>query len=117
VGMMLPNAEKALVAKEKITEYLLSSSHGAGGGKARFFLGFGFKLEEWTLLSDTLIRHAMVNEVVTEEQTIFGKKYIIEGSLETPTGEKPEIRTVWFIGSDESVPRFITAYPRRRSRL
>ena len=112
--MRLPNAEKALVSKEKITAYLLSSAHGAGGGKARFFLRFGFTTEEWSVLADTLITHAVVNEVKIEEQTIFGKKYIIEGSMETPTGEKPVIRTIWFIGCDEFVPRFITAYPRRR---
>jgi hypothetical protein len=115
--MKLPNAEKALVPKEKITAYLLSSAHSSGGAKARFFLRFGFTLEDWIVLSEALRTHAAVNEVKIEEQTIFGKKYIIEGNMETPTGENPVIRTVWFIERDEFVPRFITAYPLRRAPL
>jgi hypothetical protein len=43
--MRLPNAEFAVVEREKITEYLLNPEHRYGLSKARFFAGFGFTLE------------------------------------------------------------------------
>ena len=43
----LPNAHRAEVAKTKVVDYLLSIWHPRGRAKARFFLGFGFDLDEW----------------------------------------------------------------------
>jgi len=40
--MKLPNAADTIVAKEKITAYLLSPTHPQGGGKANFFSALGF---------------------------------------------------------------------------
>jgi len=56
--MKLPNCELATVPEEKITRYLLNPAHPAGGSKAVFFLRFGFKIEEWRLLAEALLRHA-----------------------------------------------------------
>lgn len=109
--MRLPSVEKAAVPKEKITEYLLSREHWAGRSKARFFLRLGFRPRAWRKLADTLLEHAAANEVENVEKTIFGEKYIIEGEIETPSGKRPVVRAVWFIGRGESDPRFVTAYP------
>jgi len=43
--MKLPNHEKAVVPKAKITDYLLSLSHRDGCSKAKFFMLFGFSPE------------------------------------------------------------------------
>ena len=40
-----------------------------------------------------------------------GVTYIVEGPLETPSGRKPRIRTVWLVETGQLAPRFITAYP------
>jgi hypothetical protein len=45
--MKLPNAENAVVEREKITDYLLNPSHRYGSSKARFFASFGYRSEEW----------------------------------------------------------------------
>jgi hypothetical protein len=42
--MRLPNADDAVVPREKIQDYLLDLGHPIGGGKALFFLSFGFRL-------------------------------------------------------------------------
>jgi hypothetical protein len=42
----LPNADQARVEREKITEYLLSTSHPDGRSKAEFFSRFGFRVDE-----------------------------------------------------------------------
>jgi len=38
----LPNAERALVERGKLVDYLLDLEHADGGPKARFFMAFGF---------------------------------------------------------------------------
>jgi len=40
--MKLPNAERAVVDREKIEEYVLNAAHPDNGGKAAFFLALGF---------------------------------------------------------------------------
>ena len=48
--MNLPNAERAVVKLEKLTEYSLNPAHGKGGHKAHVFasaLGITVKDAEW----------------------------------------------------------------------
>ena len=49
--MLLPNREHARVDRAKITDYLLSTSHPDGYGKAVFFMRLGFRLAEWEMLA------------------------------------------------------------------
>ncbi len=43
--MQLPHAGEAIVPRGKVENYLLDLAHPIGGGKARFFLRFGFRRE------------------------------------------------------------------------
>ena len=107
----LPNAERALVPRQKLTDYLLSSSHPVGKAKAAFFRAEGFDSAAWPLLADALRRHAEGCPLAKTEETAFGTRYTVEGPLETPTGDAAPIRSVWFIEEGEAVPRLVTAYP------
>src|ERR1700689_2822581 len=98
--MNLPNAERAAVPSRKITQYLLSTSHGDGKHKAEFFRSFGFKLEEWEEFASALLNHARHNEVVEIVPTPFGQNYVIEGTLPTPDGRSPKVRVIWFIAKN-----------------
>ena len=109
--MKLPNLEEAVVPEEKIVLYLLNLGHHKGGGKAKFFLQFGFSIAQWEDLADALFVHAQSYEVVKTEQTKFGIRYVIEGELETPIRRKPHVRVVWFISTDSPQPHLVTAYP------
>lgn len=109
--MKLPNYEKAVVPKAKITDYLLSLSHRDGCSKARFFMRFGFSSEEWEILAQALKHHAAHNEIAGTGMSHFGMRYVIEGSLLSPDGRNPRIRAVWFVRNDTDVPSFVTAYP------
>jgi hypothetical protein len=42
--MQLPNADDAIVPRNKLENYLLDLAHPIGRGKARFFLAFRFQL-------------------------------------------------------------------------
>ena len=108
--MQLPNADAAIVLRGKLENYLLDLAHPIGG-KARFFLSFGFRRKEWNLLADAFRKHAQENPVANSISDADGVTYLIEGPLETPSGRKPRVRTIWLIETGKVAPRFITAYP------
>ena len=56
---------------------------------------------------------ARTGEVVDVVETLYGKKYMVDGELRAPTGVSIKIRTVWIVEKGAVVPRFVTAYPRR----
>jgi hypothetical protein len=56
-----------------------------------------------------------MHEVAKIEDDQFGTRYIIEGAIQTPDSRAPQVRSVWFIETGEQQPRFVTAYPLRRS--
>jgi len=109
--MKLPNVEQAVIPRNKVENYLLNLEHSDGGSKARFFLQFEFRREEWAVLADSLRQHARDNDVTRSDTDADGVTYVVEGSLETPSARNPRVRSVWLLESGELAPRFITAYP------
>ncbi len=109
--MKLPNAHLALVAKEKIEDYLLNAAHPDNGGKARFFESLGFRSDDWKALARALRNLALAGEVTESLDTAHGRKYILEAAIETPCGKQPAVRTIWIIDRGRNRPRLVTAYP------
>lgn len=109
--MKLPGLDQADVPESKLVDYLLSPTHSLGRSKARFFNQFGFTREEWLELAEALMQHAADHGVTEIEETLFGKKYIVDGTLLALDGRVPVIRVVWFVEKDDLIPRFVTAYP------
>ena len=114
--MRLPAVNEAEVPQTKIVLYLLNPEHRAGKGKARFFAGHGFTPERWQTLAEALRQHARENEVSKQEATLLGTRWVVEGSMLMADGSVAGIRTVWFIEAGERTPRFVTAYPLKRSK-
>ncbi|MFY9622435.1 MAG: DUF6883 domain-containing protein [Pyrinomonadaceae bacterium] len=114
--MRLPNAEHAIIEREKITEYLLNPVHRYGASKARFFAGFGFALEAWDVLARALREHAQRHEVSRTYQTRWGRRFEIDGALNALDGRQPRIRSVWQLDDGDIAPRLITAYPLEANR-
>ena len=109
--MKLPQADQAEVDPGKLGRYLLSESHPVGKAKARFFRGAGFDESTIELLVQGLLQIARTQEVIGTSTTVRGHKYILEGELETPSGRRLRVRTVWIIDRGEERPRLVTAYP------
>jgi hypothetical protein len=110
----LPNCERAIVAREKITDYLLSLTHEDGKGKAAYFIRRGFASERWEALSAALREHACAHDVAGVATNEHGTRYRIEGTLMTPDGRQPFIRSIWITEQGVAEPKFVTAYPIRR---
>jgi uncharacterized protein DUF6883 len=114
-AVKLPNAEKAIVERNKIADYLLNSAHRYGAAKERFFTAFGFRANRWEILAEALREHGRTHEIVRAHETGFGSRYVVEGELNTPRGGRPRVRTVWQFDKGTIAPRLITAYPLENS--
>ena len=109
--MLLPHAENAEVAEQKIRAYLLNPRHPDGASKARFFATLGFSADSWEDFATALRQIAMRFPVIRSMESIHGTKYIVEGKIESPDGSSPFIRTVWILDQGRETPRLVTAYP------
>ena len=109
--MKLPNVKNAIVEKAKIMDYLLNMEHQLGGSKARFFKEFGFGMDDWEAFKKAIMEVALENDIISEKRSPFGLRFEVDGVLNTPSGLKPRIRTVWQQDHGANAPRLITAYP------
>lgn len=109
--MSLPNADRAVVPRTKVTRYLLAADHPDGGSKARFFLRKGYLTARPERLVDDLLEVARSGTVAETLRTPHGTKHIVDGTVDTPDGSRVRLRTVWIVEPVDPRPRFVTAYP------
>lgn len=109
--MLMPGADRAVVANEKVTGYLLSSSHPVGRFKAPFFSALGYALSDWEVLRDDLIAIAQADDAGPGRWSLHGDKFEIRATLHGPNGRAGDILTVWIVLHGEDHPRFVTAHP------
>jgi hypothetical protein len=107
----IPNADRATIAVEKLTAYLLNPSHRRGGPKARLLLSLGYRTDAPDLLESDLRAHLSLNTAQTT-QNPYGTTYVMEGPIMTPSGKAVRFCSIWQIDTGTEVPRFITMYPR-----
>ncbi len=112
-AVKLPNAEKAIVEREKVGDYLLNAAHPDNGGKAAFFEELGFRhAEPETLVTalQELVRQAEVTQTATSPH---GQKYVIVGQIKSPVGKSANVQTIWIVDKGWDVARLVTAYPHK----
>ena len=74
--MKLPNAEKAIVEREKVANYLLNAAHPDNGGKVAFFEELGFRRADPETLAKALQKLAHQAEVTRTATSSHGQKYV-----------------------------------------
>lgn len=110
--MPIPNADRAIIAVEKLTAYLLNPSHKRGGAKARLLISLGYRTGTPEVLgSDLRVQHLSLNATRTSPNP-YGIAYEIEGPITTPSGRTVRFCSIWQIDTGSEVARFITMYPR-----
>lgn len=72
--MNLPHANQPRVDRNKIIDYLLSSTHPDGSSKAEFFGKFGFSTENWQNFAEALRIHGETHPVVKYVESSFGTR-------------------------------------------
>jgi hypothetical protein len=110
-SMILPNAELALIAREKLEGYLLSESHPSGRFKAKFFRRLGFTAAHWELLEQALREQHLPCDAVPGIPNAYGQPFTINARLVGPTGASAVVISVWFLRTGERSTRLVTAYP------
>jgi len=108
----LPDGENAEVPRGKILNYLLSRSHPVGSAKARYFASRGYRVGAPDVLERDLRVVAAEGTVESTEETVWGTKYVVVGSLVAPDGDPLELATVWMRRAEDR-PMLVTAYPWR----
>jgi hypothetical protein len=110
--MRIPNADKAIIAPEKLCDYLLNPSHRRGSNKARFLLSCGYRADAWQILETDLRTQHLTIEYSRAEDNVFGRRFAIRAPFATPTGRQIVLQSIWQIDIGTDVPRLITLYPR-----
>lgn len=113
IPMKLPHCKNAIIKREKLTKYLLSLTHTEGKSKAKFFRGLGFSEANPTEFEQALLKIGQSNKVtkIDKMNSRYVIKYVIDGSLISPSGKSVKVRTVWGIRFGEGIPKLISAYP------
>jgi hypothetical protein len=110
--MLIPNAERAVIAPEKLRDYLLNLAHRRGGAKARLLIHCGYRTDAWQVLEADLRRQHLAADFSVAKENSYGRQFEIRAPLTTPTGRTVIFESIWQIDHGSAAPRFITMYPR-----
>ena len=110
--MKMPRCESAIIAKAKITDYLLSPTHPRGSTKAKWFNALGYAHGRPEDLMASLSALAKL-DVESTEETRYGTKYVISGDITGPNGRRGTVRTIWMLLDEAEEPKLVTAYPEK----
>lgn len=108
--LKLPNGDRAIIDRRKITDYCLSLDHDDGSHKARLFQALvGLNQGNSALLLDALRGAAAAADAAPGKVDEYGHRYIIDFEFEDPRGTAV-IRSVWIVKAGEEAPRLVTRY-------
>ena len=102
----------SLIAKDKLTRYLLVSQ--AHGDKSAFLAQAGYTLRN----ADSLLQDLRLQILSLDAQLLksnqFGQYYEIRGTLTGPNGEALAVRTIWITEHLSGITKFVTLIPSRQ---
>lgn len=103
-----------LVEQAKIVDYTrLTRRIPTMAARRLFFLSLGFTREDWQPLAASLRELAVTFLVTKTVASPHGQKYILDGTIQTPSGRSPSVRTIWIVDSGLAHARFVTHIRRK----
>jgi hypothetical protein len=105
--------EDAIIAEEKIRDYLLKLLEV--DDKSRFLEIGGYNRDDYVRLLHDIREQFLPGEARFQKFTIFGERFELDGILRGPSGEQLFITTIWQL-SPHGTWRFITLFPNREGR-
>src|SRR5437879_5735376 len=109
--MKLPNAGKAVIAADKLRDYLLNPRHKYGGPKARLLLAVGYRVDDLQRLEGDIRAQHLTVDVDRQRDSEYGKRYELVAPLVGPSGKSVNFRSVWQVDTGTDYPRLLTMYP------
>ena len=108
--MKLPEGERAVIDRRKLTDYVLSPQHDDGRHKAKLFKEvLGINLESMDLLQDALTEAAATGEAAPGRVDRYGQRVLVDFDFKGPGGQAL-VRSVWIVRLGERLPRLVTCY-------
>ncbi len=108
--MPFPDAELAVVSREKICDYLLNPAHPVGGAKCAWFASLGYLVENWEQLAADLSLVAIQCEEFAAKPSPYGVKYETRGRIGCAGSPTATVLAIWIV-EENLPPRLVTAYP------
>jgi hypothetical protein len=109
--LRLPGADQVRIDDRKVRAYLLSNVHPVGRFKARVFASAGFTESTLAAFVAEIRRLAAAGEVSATQDTEFGRKYTVVGTLTGPI-KAIDVLTVWIEDHGQTAVRLVTVQPR-----
>jgi hypothetical protein len=109
--MKVPNADQAVIARDKLCDYLLNVAHRRGGSKARLLMAMGYQVAQWQVLEAHLRAQHLTANVDCVVDTEYGPRYEVVAPLVGAAGWSVTFRSVWQIDTGTESPRLITMHP------
>ena len=107
--MKLP--KNTIIAEVKITQYLLKFL--LEDNKSLFLAQANYTQDNWQQLETDLREQILPLEATPTEQTRYGNKYEIRGTLTGPNGTDLPVVTIWMTEFPSQTTKFITLYPNK----
>jgi Domain of unknown function (DUF6883) len=105
------SARDAIIPPDKLRDYVLSTTHPDGRGKAEYLGRLGYSQDAFGQLDADLRAQVLSREAQPGRASRYGQKYEILGSLTGPNGNTARVRTIWIILTGETAPRLVTLIP------
>lgn len=101
----------AIIAREKLTDYLLVSR--IQNDKSRFLAQAGFTKANPAALEKAIRLLAESGEAVEDSANEYGVFYRLAGSLQGPNGKSLAVITIWIRWNLDQQFRFVTLKPQK----
>jgi hypothetical protein len=105
------STHNASIPANKLRDYLLSTMHPDGRGKAEYLGGLGYSEDAFSRLEADLREQILTLDAEPGRLSPYGQKYEILGPLTGPNGNTAWVRTIWIILTGETAPRLVTLIP------
>lgn len=107
----IPDADGAIVDREKLRDYVLSPDHEHGRHKARVFRSaLGIDRDDWEYLREQVVAGVVHAEVSEVRSGRYGLRYSVPILIEGLNGQTHEVITGWIVEEEGAPPRLTTAY-------
>jgi hypothetical protein len=99
--------ESAIIAEEKLTQYLLVLL--PKDDKSKFLAQAGYTLDNWQQLEQDLRAQVLTQSAEFVGTTRYGEKYFVRARLRGSNGVELSVLTVWMV--ENGTTRFVTLVP------
>jgi len=106
---MLPNAEKAVIPTEKITNYSLDFDKDPNKATA-FKLALGYNKNNADMLIDNIYRNIPFYNAYSRGNNGYGELYEVVINITGANGRNANVLTAWIVENGTDIPRLVNAY-------